>query len=211
MINQINRSVAVLGTLGVIVSSACAASFEIDFTTLVSGTLPGGTLPIASAVFMDAAPDTVRLVLNHSSGSAAGQFLTQLNLNVKPGITGIAAYAVDGKTTAFQNASFSQITNAGSTYDFTLNFGSSNANGGVARLNAGDTVEFLLEGNGLTASSFNALSSGGVPQLGLVHIQGLANGQSGKMGTESVPEPATIAVLAGLGLAAARRRKKQHF
>ncbi|QYK52133.1 MAG: PEP-CTERM sorting domain-containing protein [Fimbriimonadaceae bacterium] len=208
MATYVNRALAIAATLGVLGSSAYAASFSMDFTNVVSGPTPGGTSPYASAVFMDSAPDVVRLVLTHNSGSAAGQFLTQVNLNVAPGITSVAAYAMDGKTTAFQNYSFSQVTNAGSTYDFTLNFGTSAANGGVARLNPGESVEFLLEGAGLNANSFNAYSSGGTPQLGLVHIQGLANGQSAKLGAEAVPEPATMAALAGLGLAVARRRKK---
>lgn len=202
------RALLATTILGVCGGSALAATFEIDFDTLVSGTTPGGSMPIATAVFMDVAPNTVRLVLDHSAGSAAGQFLTQVHFNVAPSLANLSVYAVDGKTTAFQNASYSPVTNAGSSYDLTLNFGASNAGGGVARLNSGERVEFLIEGNGLSAMSFNAFSSGGVSQLGLVHIQGLANGGSGKVGTEAVPEPATMLVLAGLGAAVARRRKK---
>ena len=40
------------------------------------------------------------------------------------------------------------------------------------------------------------------------YMQGLANGQSGKMGASIVPEPATMGALAIGTLALLRRRKK---
>ncbi|MBX3114008.1 MAG: PEP-CTERM sorting domain-containing protein [Fimbriimonadaceae bacterium] len=199
---------AVVGATMAIGSVAQAATFTLNFTNVYTGDTPGGTGPFATAVFTDAAANTVNLVLTHNSTSLSPQFLTLLRLNVEPAVASITTTAIGGKTTAFQSSALGSATDAGTSFDFRIDFGTSNSGGGINRLNSGDSITLQMVGTGLTASSFDAYSTGGTPTQGLLHLQGIAGGGSSKLGGEAVPEPATIAVLAGLGLAAARRRKK---
>ncbi|QYK52134.1 MAG: PEP-CTERM sorting domain-containing protein [Fimbriimonadaceae bacterium] len=199
---------AVVGATMAIGSVAHAATFTLNFTNVYTGDTPGGTGPFATAVFTDVAANTVNLVLTHNSTSASPQFLTLLRLNVEPTVGSIATTAIGGKTTAFQGASVGSATDAGTNFDFSIDFGTSNAGGGIQRLNSGDSITLQMVGTGLTALSFDSYSTGGTPVQGLLHLQGIAPNGSAKLAGEAVPEPATFAVLAGLGLAAARKRRK---
>lgn len=200
---------AMVGATVALGTVAQAATLTFDFNSVYTGATPGGTGPFATAVFTDMGANTVNLVLTHNASSAAGQFLTLLRLNVDPAVGAIATTAIGGKTTAFQGATVGSATDAGTSFDFSIDFGTSNAGGGIQRLNSGDSITLQMVGTGLTVANFDAYSNGGTPVQALLHLQGIAGGLSSKLGPgESVPEPATIAVLAGLGLAAARKRRK---
>jgi len=199
---------ALVGATIALGTVAQAATLTFDFNSVYTGDTPGGTGPFATAVFTDMGVDTVNLVLTHNASSTAGQFLTLLRLNLDPAVASITTTAIGGKTTAFQGSTVGSATDAGTSFDFGIDFGTSNAGGGILRLNSGDSITLQMVGTGLSTSTFDAYSSGGTPVQGLLHLQGIAGGGSSKLAPEVVPEPATLAVLAGLGLAAARRRKK---
>lgn len=187
---------------------AQAATFELNFTNVYTGDTPGGTGPFATAVFTDMAPNTVNLTLTHNSSSLSPQFLTLLRLNVDPAVASITTTAIGGKTTAFVSSAVGAAVDAGTSFDFSINFGTSNGGGGVNRLNSGDFIVLQMVGTGLTAEHFNAFSTGGTPVQALLHLQGINDVGSSKLAGEAVPEPASLAVLAGLGFIAARKRRK---
>ena len=187
---------------------ANAASFSIDFNSVYTGATPLGGSPWATATFTDVSLDTVDLTVSHNASSAAGQFVSLLRFNVDPVVGTIAGSALSGKTATFGSVSAGSATDAGTTFDFAVNFNTSNAGGGAQRLLAGDSVTIRLTGTGLTAMNFDALSSGGTEVRALMHIQGIDGGLSSKV-TEAVPEPASMVILGGAAMAAfARKRRK---
>jgi hypothetical protein len=189
-------------------SQAVAATLTFDFNTVVSSDTPGGTAPWASAVFTDVAANTVDLVVTHNSGSQAGQFISLLRLNVDASVTGVSANAIGGKVATFDGASFGQATDAGRTFDFSIDFKTTNAGSGASRLLPGDSITIRLTGTGLDALDFDEFSTGGSPLRALMHVQNTpGQAGSGKV-TESVPEPATMLVLSGIAALVAARKKR---
>jgi hypothetical protein len=187
---------------------ASASPLVFNFNTVVSGATPVGTMPIGTATFSDVSAGVVDMVLAHSVDSAQGQFFSRLNLNLSSPINNLTASAIGGEVATFGGLNSGSTTDAGSTYDMALNYGTSNASSGVARLEAGESVTIRFAGTGLSAQSFYAFSSGGNPQLALLHVQGIAGGGSSKVGAEAVPEPATMLVLSGIAaLVSARKRR----
>lgn len=197
---------------GAFVGVTANAVVIFDFNTVYTGTLPDGTPPFATATISDVGVDTVRLQLDHNSGSAAGQFITQLNLNMVtvPGSISFSNYVNLNKFNLPITYGENFFTDAGTQFDMKVQFQTSNANGGINRLKPGEFVSVDMTAPGLTASNFLAYSNpvdGMPPVLALLHMQGLPNGESGKL--EGVPEPATLLALgAGLAALASKRRKK---
>jgi hypothetical protein len=91
-------------------------------------------------------------------------------------------------------------------WDLVVNWATSNAGGGVNRLNVGEWSSFTLVGAQLSNLFFG---SGSNPSA-MIHVQGLTGGGSTKYGPSPVPLPAAgfllFGAMGGLGLFAARRK-----
>lgn len=200
--------------IGAFVGVTANAVVIFDFNTVYTGVLPGGTAPFATATISDVAADTVRLRLDHNAGSADGQFITQLNLNMVsvPSSISFSNYVNLAKFNLPITYGENFFTDAGTQFDMKVQFQTSGAGGGVNRLKPGEFVSVDMTATGLTANNFLAYSNpvdGMPPVLALLHMQGIGpdGEESGKL--EGVPEPATLLALgAGLAALASKRRKK---
>lgn len=200
--------------IGAFVGVTANAVVIFDFNTVYTGVLPEGTPPFATATISDVGVDTVRLRLDHNVGSANGQFITQLNLNMVsvPGSISFSNYVNLNKFNLPITYGENFFTDAGTQFDMKVQFQTSGAGGGVNRLRPGEHVSVDMTATGLTANNFLAYSNpvdNMPPVLALLHMQGIGpDGEdSGKL--EGVPEPATLLALgAGLAALASKRRKK---
>lgn len=191
-----------------VLAGAANAAVTFDFSVVYSGDEPGGTSPWATLVIENDGSDKVNMTLTHNSGSAEGQFLVDLYLNMSsiPG-----DLSVDASDPIIKGYDFGDnfTNNAGQQFDFMISMETTNKGGGEFRLEPGESVSWSLSGTGLDESMFNILSdpSGeSDPVYALLHLQGIEGGGSSKLAP--VPEPATMAGL-GLGvLALARRRRR---
>ncbi|GIV03260.1 MAG: hypothetical protein KatS3mg015_2090 [Fimbriimonadales bacterium] len=73
-----------LGMVAAFAPATTKAAIQYDFSILVTGDPPQGTSPFATLIVQDAGTDTVDMTLTHNAGSASGQFLTKLLLNIEP-------------------------------------------------------------------------------------------------------------------------------
>jgi hypothetical protein len=94
------------------------------------------------------------------------------------------------------------------TFDFSIDFKTTNAGSGASRLLPGDAVTIRLTGTGLDALDFDEFSTGGTPLRALMHIQNTPGQDGSGKVTESVPEPATMLVLSGIAALVAARKKR---
>ncbi len=187
-------------------SSTASAMIQMNFSNLATGSMPSGSAPWATLVGTQNGANRVDFTFTHNASSAAGQFITRLYLNISP-YPGNLALTLVGAPPQYSSHSFSQNghNDASSAFDFEMQFGTSNAGGGLARLEPGESMSFFITGTGLTESSFLAMSDG-TPRQAMIHLQGIPGGQSGKL--TPVPEPASLAAL-GIGAAALLRRRKK--
>lgn len=191
-------------------STASASMLTFNFDTILTGDTPGGS-NIATLTIADNGANSVLVTLTHNSTSAAGQFISDLWFNLAPFVT----VAQSGQTPA--NKFSGSITqglnteqNAGYNFDLRQGFEVANAGGGVNRLKPGESISFTLTGASLNANAFDstAIPTGGqrTDVRAMIHLQGLANGGSVKLGSV-VPEPASMTAL-GLGALAVLRRRR---
>lgn len=207
LMKNINRLIG-LSFLVALGGSAQAATLTMNFDSLYTGFMPNGSAPWATVVFTDNGANTVDMVVTHNSTSASGQFVTKLLLNLDPIVGSVSGSAIAGKIATFNSVSVGSTNDAGTTFDFTVDFNQSNAGNGAQRLLPSDSVTIQLVGAGLSVANFDALSVGGTPVRALMHIQGIDGQNSGKV-TEGVPEPASMIILGSAALAAfARKRRK---
>lgn len=184
---------------------AHAATLTFDFDTIVTSSgNPNGPAPWATAVFTDTGLNQVDMVLTHHATSAAGQFLTNLKLNVTPNTSGFNTAVLSDANGAYNGFNYSPNghNDAGSSYDLEVLFKNSAQN----RLNPGSSITLRFTANSLSTSSFNSMSFGDEPQLALLHLQGIDGGGSAKLAP--VPEPFSMVGLGVLALAGMRRKKK---
>lgn len=199
-----NRFFLSAGALALLCGMSQAA-LVFQFDSMVTGTTPSGPAPWATLTFVDAGADTVNVTFSHSATSASGQFITSLWLNINP-FPNNPQMIENSPTITGVNFDENGVNNAGHVFDVEVEFETSN--GGGNRLEPGDIVTWQFTGTGLNENAFNAFSGGNGQVLAMAHMQGIGNGQSGKMGASIVPEPATIGALAVGALALLRRRKK---
>jgi len=194
--------------LGVVALPAASQALIFDLTTTYTGATPQGTAPWGTVTISDVAANTVNVRFDHNAGSASGQFLTSLYLNLNPFVGSIttANEVNSNKRNGTIDVNVDGVHGAaGNLFDIGISFNTSNSGGGVNRLKPGEFWSIDLIGSGLTAASFNAANNKG-NYVG-AHMQGIPGGLSGHL--TAVPEPASMAAL-GLGLAGilrARRRR----
>ncbi len=195
-----------LGMVAAFAPATTKAAIQYDFSILVTGDPPQGTSPFATLIVQDAGTDTVDMTLTHNAGSASGQFLTKLLLNIEPFPSGLNLTHSSSKITGF-GFGLDAFNDASGRFDMFVDFETSNRNGGADRLKPGESVTWQVSAPGLDENDFVALSQGNLNVPALLHLQGIPGGGSAKLAP--VPEPASLlALLAGVGALAARRRTR---
>lgn len=195
---------AAVATVAFSASSASAVTFNLS--SVYTGATPGGTAPWVTVNITDVAANKVNISVSHNATSVAGQFISDLYLNLNPFV---ASVTVSNEVNANKRngaigLSLDGINGAaGNVFDMNISFVTSNSGGGVNRLKPGEVWSADLTGAGLAASNFLALNNKG-NEVG-AHLQGIPGGLSSHITT--VPEPGTIAAL-GLGAVALIRRRK---
>lgn len=197
---------AVLG-LTMAATRASAETYIYNFDVLVTGSEPD-EFDIATLTIEDAGTDSVMITLDHNDTSAAGVFISRFWFNLNPFVdldqTDISPSALfNGDLTIAGNA----LNVAGYHFDLLQRFNTNNAGSGDNRLEAGESVSFVLSGEGLSAADFIVPAEGNMDPMLLALIQLQGPGMQGaRLGVSIVPEPATLAALA-IGVAALMRRR----
>lgn len=185
---------------------SASAIVTFDFEVLITGQMPQGSSPWATLTIEDNGTDTVDMTLSHNAGSAQGQFISKLLLNIDPFADNLTLSHSSTKITG-SGFGMDAFNDAGGMFDMYVDFEVSNRDGGAHRLKPGESVSWQVMGDGLSEDDFVALSQGNLNVFALLHIQGINGGGSGKVAP--VPEPGTLAAI-GVGLAAlASRRLKR--
>lgn len=198
-----------------VAAQADAAEIVFDNWIIVTGDDPSPDVnSIAKITITDSGADTVTIRLDHLATSADGQFITKgfLNIDPMPGsltLSNIVNSQFFDYNTNIEEAFTFDLdgeNTAGIYFDLSFDFDTSNNDD---RLYPGNYVEFNLTGSGLDALDFLAFGQPNGENPGniyaLLHVQGLADGGSVKIG--AVPEPASMAALA-IGAAALLRRRR---
>lgn len=182
-----------------------ASAFPVvvmDFDTLYTGVMPGGTPPWATLTIQNSGVNTVTMTLAHNPTSAAGQFLSRLFLNIDPYPNNLTFTPVSGPISSHQ---FSQdgVNLVGGPYDFAVYFVLAPP---ANRLLPGVSATWQVSGTGLDENSFWTTSPGGV--IAMLHIQGIGPNGEDSGHVTLVPEPASLLAI-GVGLAALAMRRKR--
>lgn len=195
---------------------AKATTLTFDFTDLITGIMPSSSSPVATLTIQDVGLNTVHVTLSHNAGSASGQFITGLWFNLNPLPTGLVlnnptpANKFDGASSFGLNTE----QRAGLNFDAHQGFETSGSGGGVNRLKPGENVFFELSGLGLDASDFlsTAVPTGGQRNdvIAMIHVQGIATGESSGHVAAVVPEPLTFVPVATGLMLLGRRRSRQN-
>lgn len=198
-----------LTTAACALSAVPALCVTFQFNTVHSsaaGLNPFGPGPWATLDFVQNGADRIDFTLTNNTSVESGQFLRNLYLNIDPFVA-VTSSLIGGDTGSVQSI---QISNNGHGHATASNFDVKvNLNPGGNRLTGGEFVSWSLVGTGLTTDNISVFSGGSSPARAMIHLQGIPGGQSSHITPDAVPEPATLAVLAGLpALAAFRRRRR---
>lgn len=194
------------------VSASQAAVLTFDLAQEYSGASSPSGSPAWIRTTIDDGGNTGSVSVKiESLNLSEGEFVTKFHLNLNPAIN-LATLATSAPTKAgtFSNPTISfganSFNSAGNrNFDMEVLFDNAPA---ANRFGSGDAVTFTVSGAGLTASSFNALSSGNGSAIPVsAHVQGIgANNNFSGWITTVIPEPASLSLLA-LGTAMIKRRR----
>jgi hypothetical protein len=187
----------------ILATSAKADVVIFDTWTYITG--DNGIQPdenIATVTITDTDTDEVTIRLDHLNISQAGQFISSLWMNVS-GVTDLSLINTTGDG-ELDNFTFDLdgVNNASIKFDMLFDLDTSQD----GRLGPGEFIEFTLSGTGLNATDFLTFGEGDPEIYAMIHVQGLDNEGSVKLG--AVPEPASMAALAIGAAALIRRRRK---
>lgn len=182
----------------------------------------GGTAPVSVALpwlttAFDDGGGTGSIILTLSATNLIGsEFVSSWYLNVfqESQVTSLS-FSAPTKTGDFADPTISLETNgfkADGDGKFDILLSSATSDGVSTRFTAGDSVSYVVSGiAGLSADSFNVLSSpagGKGPFTHAEHVQSIGSGNSGWVSGPGVPEPSSIlALLGGVGSLFALRRR----
>jgi hypothetical protein len=191
-------------TVGIAAAAGSSQALQLfEFSEVCTGETPGGSPPWAMLAIEDFGANTVRFTLTHSATSAAGQFLTRLEVFANPLPGDIAAGALDQYVDAIL---FGVGSDAGYTYN--IEFQLDNAPP-PDRMLPGATMIQTLTGTGLDETDFEPMAGPNAGVFALLHLQGIATGEgSAKLCGMAVPEPSTMVALAVGGILLLARRRK---
>ncbi|MGE3821136.1 MAG: hypothetical protein AB7I30_17115 [Isosphaeraceae bacterium] len=195
--------------------SSSRAQVIIPLDAPINGAAPPGTL---TATFRDAGADTVRLTMDATGLTGSDQYVPVWLFNLTPSwdfganpltfthFGGIEAESVSASLNGYDGGSNVK----GGLFDVQFSFKTSNSGTPpLTRLSAGTSSVYTIVGNGLSASSFSALSApgGGRPggYFSAADVRAIPpSGGSGSIGAPSlasVPEPSPVALSMLLGVA----------
>lgn len=205
--------VAVVVALG-LASASARAQVIIPLETPINGSSPSGAL---KATFSDVGANTVKLTMDATGLTGSDQYVPDWLFNLTPSwnfganpltfnyFSGIQAESVAASLNGYNGGSNVK----GGLFDVLFTF--KNGNSGtppLTRLTAGSTSVYTIMGNGLSASSFAAMSvpDGGNPggYFSAADVRAIPpSGGSGSIGAPTVlavPEPSSVELSAMLGL-----------
>jgi hypothetical protein len=169
---------AVLAVGSLAMSAEAVPNYQLN--NVFSGFTPSGPAPWATAIFTDAGANTVTLTMTVLAGS--GQFITEWDFNsaVTTGLTFtyVAGSSTNPAATSVQLGSNSFQADGDGLYDIEFDFASGPPS---SRFDAG-TVVYTITGTGITAATFDLLSSpagGAGPFHTAAHLQGIPNTAGG--------------------------------
>ncbi len=176
-------------TLLIVAPQAEAADVIYNFANVFSGGTPSGPAPWLTADFSDAGANTVLLTI--TANLTGGQFATETDFNVDPAkIAGLSYIQSTGVlATLFAPSEDAYKADGDGKYDIEIDFPTSGT-----RFTGSDVATFTFTGSGITAGSFDFLSSpdgGPGPFHAAAHIQGIPGGgeDSSWISESAVPEP----------------------
>jgi hypothetical protein len=205
-------------------TSASAASFTFNLSTVYDGATPTGPAPYLSATFADVSPNVVELTFNAANLNGS-EYVTEWDFNLDPLINpvslvgnvthtgGLAASSVN-----FRDANNEFKAGPSDFYDIEFIFPKANSGDRLGVQVIQSIYQFTLPG--LTAASFNFIAQGGngPDYYSAAHVQSIgpsgssswiASGPGVEFDDEQpspVPEPGSFALLGigGIGLIARR-------
>jgi hypothetical protein len=189
-----------------------AMALQINYNTVLSGTIPAGSPPWLVATLTNASQQVgsttesgVLLSVN-ANGLDGTEFATILNFNstLLTDITGLkyvnnsSAVAEINSFSAGPDTIVGAVGGANNKYDISLKF--TTENNGSGRLTDGEIANiFLYNVTGLTEGTFDT-GSNSAGYISEAHIQGIGSDSAWiTEGTTPVPEPGTM-VLFGIGM-----------
>ncbi|MBI1757214.1 MAG: PEP-CTERM sorting domain-containing protein [Fimbriimonas ginsengisoli] len=189
---------------------AAHATETINFSSVFTGGTPSGPAPWATLQISNGVnPGDVNMTLTNNTSAASGQFIGELLLN----LTSIPGdFSTSTSSSWFKSAptfGSNSISDAGEQFDVDILFREQ-----PPKLTGGLSASWTFHGTGLTENSFMAfatpLDSNPSNVLALLHMQGLPQGGSTKLGGSPVPEPSAMAALLIGGAMLARRRRNKN-
>lgn len=186
-------------------------ALSVEFS---GATPPEGVAPWLTATFDDAnTPGSVELTLE-ATNLTDKEFVFEWSFNLDPALDpNMLVFSSPSKTGAFADP----VINTGADafkadgdglFDVRIDF--SNGGGSNNRFGVGETAVYTITGiPGLTAGSFDFLSApagGHGPFPTVAHVGGIGESDD-YSGWITVPEPTSLCLLAGAGVALIRRRR----
>ncbi|GHD98531.1 hypothetical protein GCM10008024_02420 [Allgaiera indica] len=192
-------------TLAIALSGVAGASQAavVYYNTYVTGA-DLGTTNVAKVELTDSGSNTIFKISNTLAAYPAG-FINQLGLDyVGSALSALGFGNFSG--VAPLSISTNSAPPPGNPYNVVIDWNTSNAGGGIHRLNPGEDTAFTV----FNANTWDFNFANGVTQI---HVNATANGNSTKYTTPVAPVPlpaAGLMLIGGLaGLAALKRRRKQ--